>query len=87
MAEFARQDPSAEKAARLERGMYLKQSDRATSLQLSSQRKRDLLHHYEAYRDELDRWRSSMTRESESACQYGRMSDPDVSRDISRGEN
>jgi len=37
--------------------MYLKQSDAAASLQLSSQRKRDLLDHYEANRDELDRWR------------------------------
>src|SRR5258708_12467618 len=37
--------------------MYLKQSDATASLQLSSQRKRDLLDHYEANGDELDRWR------------------------------
>src|SRR4030088_1016033 len=37
--------------------MNLTQSDSAASLQLSSQRKRDLLHHFEANRDELDRWR------------------------------
>src|SRR5216684_3992926 len=37
--------------------MYLKQSDATASLQLSSQRKRDLLDHFEANRDELDRWR------------------------------
>ena len=37
--------------------MYLKQSDAASSLQLSSQRKRDLLDHYEVHGDELDRWR------------------------------
>src|SRR6185369_687899 len=37
--------------------MYLKQSDATTPLQLSSQRKRDLLDHYEANVDELDRWR------------------------------
>src|SRR4030088_1991035 len=37
--------------------MNLTRSDSAASLQLSSQRKRDLLHHFEANRDELDRWR------------------------------
>src|ERR1700730_15646549 len=37
--------------------MYLKQSDSTASLQLSSQRKRDLLDHFEAKGDELDRWR------------------------------
>ncbi len=37
--------------------MYLKQSDAAASLQLSSQRKRDLLHYFESNVDELDRWR------------------------------
>ena len=37
--------------------MYLKQSDATASLQLSSQRKRDLLDHYEVNGDELDRWR------------------------------
>src|ERR1700731_4567450 len=37
--------------------MVLKQSDASASLQLSSQRKRDLLDHYEANGDELDRWR------------------------------
>ena len=37
--------------------MYLKQSDATASLQLSSQRKRDLLGHYESNVDELDRWR------------------------------
>jgi SAM-dependent methyltransferase len=37
--------------------MYLKQSDSTASLQLSSQRKRDLLDHYETRHDELDRWR------------------------------
>ena len=37
--------------------MYLKQSDATAPLQLSSQRKRDLLDHYEANVDELDRWR------------------------------
>ena len=37
--------------------MYLKQSDATASLQLSSQRKRDLLDHYETNGDELDRWR------------------------------
>ena len=37
--------------------MYLKQSDATASLQLSSQRKRDLLDHFEANGDELDRWR------------------------------
>ena len=37
--------------------MYLKQSDSTASLQLSSQRKRDLLDHFEANGDELDRWR------------------------------
>src|ERR1700710_2012663 len=37
--------------------MYLKQHDPATPLKLPSQRKRDLLDHFEANRDELDRWR------------------------------
>jgi SAM-dependent methyltransferase len=37
--------------------MYLRQSDATASLHLSSQRKRDLLEHYEANVDELDRWR------------------------------
>ena len=37
--------------------MYLKQSDATASLQLSSQRKRGLLDHFEANGDELDRWR------------------------------
>src|SRR5579872_3292339 len=37
--------------------MYLKQSDSTASLQLSSQRKRDLLDHFEKNGDELDRWR------------------------------
>src|ERR1700687_187245 len=37
--------------------MYLKRSDHTASLQLSSQRKRDLLDHFEANGDELDRWR------------------------------
>ncbi len=37
--------------------MYLRQSDVTASLHLSSQRKRDLLEHYEANVDELDRWR------------------------------
>jgi len=37
--------------------MYLKQSDTTASRQLSSQRKRELLAHYEANVDELDRWR------------------------------
>src|SRR6185369_253249 len=37
--------------------MYLKQSDAAAARPLSSQRKRDLIHHYEANVDELDRWR------------------------------
>src|SRR5260221_8160289 len=37
--------------------MYLKQSDATASLQLSSRRKRDLLDHFEANGDELDRWR------------------------------
>src|SRR4030081_1343354 len=37
--------------------MNLKQSDSAASLQLSSQRKRDLLDHFESNGDELYRWR------------------------------
>jgi SAM-dependent methyltransferase len=37
--------------------MYLKQSDTAASPQPSSQRKRDLLEHYESRGEELDRWR------------------------------
>ncbi len=37
--------------------MYLKQSDAAAARPLSSQRKRDLLDHYETNVDELDRWR------------------------------
>src|ERR1700731_3972962 len=37
--------------------MYLKQSDTSASLRLSSQRKRDLLDHFEAKGEELDRWR------------------------------
>ena len=37
--------------------MYLKQSGTTASLQLSSQRKRDLLEHYESRGEELDRWR------------------------------
>src|SRR3979409_238263 len=37
--------------------MNPKQSDSPASLQLSSPRKRDLLDHYEANGDELDRWR------------------------------
>src|ERR1700676_1337676 len=37
--------------------MYLKQSDTTASLRLSSQRKRDLLDHFEAKGEELDRWR------------------------------
>src|SRR3977135_4664495 len=37
--------------------MNLTRSDSTASLQLSSQRKRDLLDHFEANRDELDRWR------------------------------
>src|ERR1700747_1116051 len=37
--------------------MYLRQSDSAASLPLSNQRKRDLVDHFEAHGDELDRWR------------------------------
>src|ERR1700694_3041890 len=37
--------------------MYLKRSDHTASLQLASQRKRDLLDHFETNGDELDRWR------------------------------
>ena len=37
--------------------MYLRQSDSAASLHLESKRKRDLLEHYEANVDEIDRWR------------------------------
>src|ERR1700709_1524852 len=37
--------------------MDLKQPDVPASLQLSSQRKRDLLDHYESNVEELDRWR------------------------------
>ena len=40
-----------------EAAMVLKQSDSPASLQLSSQRKRDLLDHYETNVEELDRWR------------------------------
>jgi SAM-dependent methyltransferase len=43
---------------RVEVEMYLKQSGSPASLQLSSQRKRDLLDHFEANGDELDRWRA-----------------------------
>jgi hypothetical protein len=38
--------------------MYVRPSDAAASLQLSSQRKRDLLAHFETNVDELDRWRA-----------------------------
>src|SRR6195256_2323900 len=37
--------------------MNLTRSDSTASLQLSSQRKRELLDHFERNRDELDRWR------------------------------
>ena len=37
--------------------MYLRQSDSAASLHFESKRKRDLLEHYEANVDEIDRWR------------------------------
>src|SRR6202165_933371 len=37
--------------------MYLKQSGATASLQLSNQRKRELLDHFENNGDELDRWR------------------------------
>src|SRR6202030_1979072 len=37
--------------------MYLKQSDTTASLRLLSQRKRDLLDHFETNGEELDRWR------------------------------
>src|SRR3977135_1427720 len=37
--------------------MYLKQPDSTASLQLSSQRKSELLDHFERNGDELDRWR------------------------------
>src|SRR5215472_5497244 len=37
--------------------MYLRQSDSAASLPLSNQRKRDLVEHFEANGEELDRWR------------------------------
>jgi SAM-dependent methyltransferase len=43
---------------RAEGEMYLKQSDTTASLRLSSQRKRDLLDHFEAKGEELDRWRT-----------------------------
>jgi len=36
---------------------YLKQSEATASLQLSSQRKRDLLDHFEKNGNELDHWR------------------------------
>ena len=38
--------------------MYLKQSDTTASLRLSSQHKHDLLDHFEAKGEELDRWRT-----------------------------
>jgi len=38
--------------------MYLRQSDAVASLQLATQRKRDLLVHFETNVDELDRWRA-----------------------------
>src|SRR6202167_6750567 len=37
--------------------MYLRPSDSASSVQLPTQRKRDLVDHFEANGDELDRWR------------------------------
>jgi SAM-dependent methyltransferase len=37
--------------------MYLRPSDSTASLDLESERKRDLLEHYEANVDEIDRWR------------------------------
>ena len=37
--------------------MVQKQSDSPASLQLSSERKRDLLDYYETNVEELDRWR------------------------------
>src|ERR1700691_3698251 len=37
--------------------MYLRPSDSASSVQLPTQRKRDLVDHFEANGDELERWR------------------------------
>src|SRR6195952_612291 len=58
-AEFTPQGPSAKRNPhfRPEAAMYLKQSDATASVQLSSQRKLDLLEHYESRGEELDRWR------------------------------
>jgi len=53
--------------------MYLKQSDATASLQLSSQRKRDLLDHFEANGDELDRWRrfnAAYHADDNSSCDF-----------------
>src|SRR6476469_5684723 len=59
LSEFTRQGRSAKRnpPLRPEAAMYLKPSDATASLQLPSQRKRDLVEHFETRVDELDRWR------------------------------
>jgi ubiquinone/menaquinone biosynthesis C-methylase UbiE len=65
--------------------MYLRQSDATASLHLSSQRKRDLLEHYEANVDELDRWRQFNTAYHEDDNKFMRFLIPPGKRVLELG--
>src|SRR3979411_2952933 len=65
--------------------MNLTQSDSAASLQLSSQRKRDLLDHFEANGDELDRWREFNAAYHEDDRKFMQFLIPPVKRVLELG--
>src|SRR5450432_4887579 len=79
--------PSAKRNLRFppEAAMVLKQSDATASLQLSSQRKRDLLDHFEANVDELDRWREFNTAYHEDDGKFMRFLIPPGKRVLELG--
>src|SRR5882757_6642852 len=65
--------------------MYSRQSDATASLQLRSQRKRDLLDHYEANVDELDRWREFNAAYHEDDAKFMRFLIPSGKRVLELG--
>src|SRR6202045_3626066 len=65
--------------------MYLKQSDTTASLRLSNQRKRDLLDHFEAKGEELDRWRKFNAASHEDYFKFMRFLIPPGKRVLELG--
>src|ERR1700743_3105783 len=65
--------------------MYLRPSDSAASLQLSSERKRDLVEHFEVNGDELERWREFNAAYHEDDFKFMRFLIPPGKRGLGLG--